>query len=391
MSHYSSVKLTENNVKKLITVPSKWVIGKCLYYPKDKFMERKLAKNLADPEESWREIPIEQEMLRFRTVGECDAVRSGTEYDTSDTEESSQKSSQKRKISEASFESSPSWSLPGATAGITPKSDKRALVTSSSEKKKRLTENLADATSRVLNEPLPLHSEISHKKSTLKRYKNFEDDMDEDDDFEMPDKPISPPPPNSHSSNRHSSYHSLNHHLPHQQSSNRHLPHQQSSSHHSPHQKSSNHQSPHQQLSNHQSPSHQSPSRHSLNDHQSNHHSPVYHRKDSQQAAAAEIDMFVGKRLDDRLNAIEKSVADVNERQRKLLEQLVKIHELLKFRDRNDNVESTIPSIENQEDFESVESALESINTKSELVSTICYHCLYPKMPINFAFFSDTI
>ncbi len=53
------------------------------------------------------------------------------------------------------------------------------------------------------------------------------------------------------------------------------------------------------------------------------------------------------------------------------MEQLVKIMDLLKFRDRSDNVESTIPSIESQEDFESVESALESKNTKSELVSTI--------------------
>uniref|UniRef100_A0A7M5X7K9 Uncharacterized protein n=1 Tax=Clytia hemisphaerica TaxID=252671 RepID=A0A7M5X7K9_9CNID len=84
-AHYSSIKLTEKNRKKLITVPSKWVMGDVLYYPPNKFMEKKLAMELADPTEKWKEIPIELELLRHRTFEECEDVKSGTEYKTDTT------------------------------------------------------------------------------------------------------------------------------------------------------------------------------------------------------------------------------------------------------------------------------------------------------------------
>lgn len=61
---YSSIKLVENNVKKMMTVPSKWVMGDRCYFPRNKFLERKLSQMCADPEENWKEIAIEKELLR---------------------------------------------------------------------------------------------------------------------------------------------------------------------------------------------------------------------------------------------------------------------------------------------------------------------------------------
>ena len=66
MSHYSAVKLTENNKKKIMSVPSKWVLGDKCYFPRNKFMELKLSMINADPKEDWKEIPIENELLRHR-------------------------------------------------------------------------------------------------------------------------------------------------------------------------------------------------------------------------------------------------------------------------------------------------------------------------------------
>ena len=66
MAHYSAVKLTENKKKKIMSVPSKWVFGGKCYFPKNKWMEIKLAKTNAHPEEDWKEIPIESEVLRNR-------------------------------------------------------------------------------------------------------------------------------------------------------------------------------------------------------------------------------------------------------------------------------------------------------------------------------------
>uniref|UniRef100_A0A7M5XBL4 Uncharacterized protein n=1 Tax=Clytia hemisphaerica TaxID=252671 RepID=A0A7M5XBL4_9CNID len=151
MSHYSSVKLTENRVKKLLTVPSKWVMGKNLYYPKDKFSELKLSRQLADPQADWKEIPIEQELIRFRTMEECHAVKSGTEYDDTDQEIGNSLSHQKVTVKRKSCqeENKTQTSLPG---GMTPDSNRREIVSSSSEKKQRLTsKRLADITSPVLN------------------------------------------------------------------------------------------------------------------------------------------------------------------------------------------------------------------------------------------------
>ena len=63
---YSAIKLRENNKKKMMTVPSKWVMGDRCYFPRNKFMEKKLSKQCVDPNENWKEIIIEKELLRNR-------------------------------------------------------------------------------------------------------------------------------------------------------------------------------------------------------------------------------------------------------------------------------------------------------------------------------------
>lgn len=60
---------------------------------------------------------------------------------------------------------------------------------------------------------------------------------------------------------------------------------------------------------------------------------------------------------------------DVRSRQGKLMKMLVKVHEILKFRDSSASNEDEIPQIESQDDFESVEDALLDPATKNKLVS----------------------
>ena len=75
MSYYSAVKLTENNTKKIMSVPSKWVMGEMCYFPKNKYMELKFANQNVDPKEDWKEIPIEKELLRNRKYFKCKIQR----------------------------------------------------------------------------------------------------------------------------------------------------------------------------------------------------------------------------------------------------------------------------------------------------------------------------
>eukprot|EP00111_Clytia_hemisphaerica_P010589 TCONS_00030962-protein len=81
--------------------------------------------------------------------------------------------------------------------------------------------------------------------------------------------------------------------------------------------------------------------------------------------------MNVSRKLSDRLTSLENNVEGVKGRQHKLMEMLVKIHELLKFRDQSAARDSTIPSIEDENDFESVEHALMDDSTRNEFVKNI--------------------
>ena len=66
MSH-TCVLFKENGKKKMMTVPSNWVIGKELYWPPQRFLEKKLYVERADPEETWRSIPILKEVFQGKT------------------------------------------------------------------------------------------------------------------------------------------------------------------------------------------------------------------------------------------------------------------------------------------------------------------------------------
>ena len=61
---YSCVKLIEDGQKKIMTVPTKWVMEGVLYWPQNKFLEGKLFKSCADPQEDWLQIQIENELFQ---------------------------------------------------------------------------------------------------------------------------------------------------------------------------------------------------------------------------------------------------------------------------------------------------------------------------------------
>ena len=61
---YSCVKLIEDGQKKIMTVPTKWVMEGVLYWPQNKFLEGKLFKSYTDPQEDWLQIQIENELFQ---------------------------------------------------------------------------------------------------------------------------------------------------------------------------------------------------------------------------------------------------------------------------------------------------------------------------------------
>lgn len=61
MSH-SCVKFIENNTQKMMSVPSNWVIGKNVYWPKNN--QKRHFDACSDPHENWTEIPIQKKIFR---------------------------------------------------------------------------------------------------------------------------------------------------------------------------------------------------------------------------------------------------------------------------------------------------------------------------------------
>ena len=59
---YSCVKFFEDGIKKIMTVPSNWVMGDNVYWPKKNVNRHH--KSCADPQEDWLEIEIYKEVYR---------------------------------------------------------------------------------------------------------------------------------------------------------------------------------------------------------------------------------------------------------------------------------------------------------------------------------------
>ena len=84
---------------------------------------------------------------------------------------------------------------------------------------------------------------------------------------------------------------------------------------------------------------------------------------------------------------------DVRSRQGKLMKMLVKVHEILKFRDSSSLNEDEMPQIERQDDFDSVEDALLDPATKKKLISYHFVTCLdiHYRFGLETAFFNVII
>ena len=59
---YSCVKFFEHGKKKMMTVPSNWVMGDHVYWPNKN--EKRCYVSCASPQEDWLEIKIHKEVYR---------------------------------------------------------------------------------------------------------------------------------------------------------------------------------------------------------------------------------------------------------------------------------------------------------------------------------------
>jgi len=65
---YSVIKYVENGRKCQSVVPSNWVIGKNLYWPRRASEEQRFYKICKDPEADWQEYVIEKELISRKYI-----------------------------------------------------------------------------------------------------------------------------------------------------------------------------------------------------------------------------------------------------------------------------------------------------------------------------------
>jgi len=301
-----------------MSVPSKWVLGDKCYFPRNKFMELKLSMTNADPKEDWKEITIENELLRHHTKEQCDAIKSGTEYETDESESPDSPVIAKRRKRAPSFDEEKENVAPKRTPDQK-RSREATLVRNSDDRESR----------SLLNESLTGVSRIegacaeslysSPQNKSLTGVSRIEGACAE----------------SLYSSPQNKSF-------------------QGSQSFKKPEKKAPSYGDTSNKIK-----------------HTSNYDSPAPTSISPARMAPDEYDMTISRRLSDRLESLENIVEDVRSRQGKLMKMLVKVHEILKFRDSSASNEDEIPQIESQDDFDSVEDALLDPATKNKLIENI--------------------
>jgi len=61
---FSSVKFKENGKKRIMTVPSKWIVGDNLCWPNNNNQVSTLFRQMADPKDSWKQIQITRQLYQ---------------------------------------------------------------------------------------------------------------------------------------------------------------------------------------------------------------------------------------------------------------------------------------------------------------------------------------
>ena len=65
---YSVIKYIENGRKCQSVVPSNWIVGKNLYWPRRASEEQRFYKICKDPEADWQEYAIEKELISCKYI-----------------------------------------------------------------------------------------------------------------------------------------------------------------------------------------------------------------------------------------------------------------------------------------------------------------------------------
>ena len=59
---FSSIKFKENGKKRIMTVPSNWIVGDSLCWPNNNKQVNTLFRKMADPQDSWKQIQITRQL-----------------------------------------------------------------------------------------------------------------------------------------------------------------------------------------------------------------------------------------------------------------------------------------------------------------------------------------